>query len=341
MSIENNGPSWDVRLAHVVPLVVATATHRLCRRRRWQQGRPLARRSATPRPQPTTIRAAIRRRSIRTRSISLSTRLLDVTVASADPGDVVVMPGATEPGAELHRHQYRQWFRSLSPDAESRRWAAISSIPRPPRSSSIPTATASMIPASILSILPGATIRCSRPMRRSGSSSFRPSPAGAVDRRSRLCRPDGGSLLPVHRRPGNELCRPRPGRRRRRRRRNRRGRRRSRPLIVQNATSPLSRAQSVADPFGGSETVPGAIMTYTLVATVTGSGTLTIWRSAIRSRPTQPIRPARIDPADGCAMTDATDADAGERLRRSTAMRHSRHGSARSPGARPAPSPSG
>ena len=34
--------------------------------------------------------------------------ILNVTVAKADPGDVAVQPGATQPAAELHCHQYRE-----------------------------------------------------------------------------------------------------------------------------------------------------------------------------------------------------------------------------------------
>jgi uncharacterized repeat protein (TIGR01451 family) len=45
--------------------------------------------------------------------------------------------------------------------------------------------------------------------------------------------------------------------------------------LVQNATISFTKSQSVADPFGGTTVVPGSIITYTLTATISGSGSLT------------------------------------------------------------------
>jgi uncharacterized repeat protein (TIGR01451 family) len=45
-------------------------------------------------------------------------------------------------------------------------------------------------------------------------------------------------------------------------------------LAVQAATVSLLKSASILDPFNGNRPVPGAVVTYTLVATVSGSGTL-------------------------------------------------------------------
>jgi uncharacterized repeat protein (TIGR01451 family) len=44
--------------------------------------------------------------------------------------------------------------------------------------------------------------------------------------------------------------------------------------IVQNATIAFVKSQSVVDPFGGTKVVPGSVVTYTLVATISGTGSL-------------------------------------------------------------------
>jgi uncharacterized repeat protein (TIGR01451 family) len=46
-------------------------------------------------------------------------------------------------------------------------------------------------------------------------------------------------------------------------------------LLVQAAAIRLTKSASITDPFGGSTAVPGSIITYSLLAEVTGAGTLT------------------------------------------------------------------
>jgi uncharacterized repeat protein (TIGR01451 family) len=80
--------------------------------------------------------------------------------------------------------------------------------------------------------------------------------------------------------------------------------------LVQNATIAFVKSAAVADPFGGTTSVPGSVITYTLVATISGAGTLT--NAAI----TDPIPPGTTYQTDsitlqGSALTDAADADAG------------------------------
>lgn len=80
--------------------------------------------------------------------------------------------------------------------------------------------------------------------------------------------------------------------------------------IVHNATITFTKSASVADPFGGTTSVPGAIITYTLVATVSGSGTLT--NAAVNDPiPTGTTYQTDSITLQGAGLTDAADGDAG------------------------------
>jgi uncharacterized repeat protein (TIGR01451 family) len=80
--------------------------------------------------------------------------------------------------------------------------------------------------------------------------------------------------------------------------------------IVQNATITFVKSASVADPFGGTTSVPGSIITYTLVATISGSGTLT---NAAISDPIPAGTTYQIGSItlEGSPLTDAADGDTG------------------------------
>lgn len=67
----------------------------------------------------------------------------------------------------------------------------------------------------------------------------------------------------------------------------------------------------VADPFGGTTRVPGAIITYRLVATVTGSGSLANLRIADAIPAGSTYRPGTLT-LEGGPLSDAADGDAGE-----------------------------
>ena len=82
-------------------------------------------------------------------------------------------------------------------------------------------------------------------------------------------------------------------------------------LAVQQALVTLVKSATVLDPFGGDQAVPGSTITYNLVATISGSGVL---NNVIISDPipTSTVYiPASIT-LETAALTDATDADAGE-----------------------------
>jgi uncharacterized repeat protein (TIGR01451 family) len=71
------------------------------------------------------------------------------------------------------------------------------------------------------------------------------------------------------------------------------------------------KSATVADPFGGATQVPGAIVTYRLVATVSGSGSLANLRIADAIPAGTTYRPGTLT-LEGSNLSDAADADAGE-----------------------------
>lgn len=80
--------------------------------------------------------------------------------------------------------------------------------------------------------------------------------------------------------------------------------------IVQNATISFAKSAVVADPFGGTTSVPGSIITYRLIATISGSGTLT--NAAISDAiPTGTTYQNGSITLEGTTLTDAADGDTG------------------------------
>ena len=82
-------------------------------------------------------------------------------------------------------------------------------------------------------------------------------------------------------------------------------------FVVSAATVALVKSASVLDPFGGTKSVPGSIITYTLIATVSGSGTLANLAVGDPAPAATTYVPASIT-AESAAVSDATDADIGE-----------------------------
>jgi uncharacterized repeat protein (TIGR01451 family) len=82
-------------------------------------------------------------------------------------------------------------------------------------------------------------------------------------------------------------------------------------LIAQLGTVTLTKSASVADPFSGTQPVPGAIVTYTLEARVTGSAAVDglVIADPI---PAGTLYQPRSLTLDNVPLTDATDGDAGE-----------------------------
>lgn len=81
-------------------------------------------------------------------------------------------------------------------------------------------------------------------------------------------------------------------------------------LAIQAAILDLIKSATVLDPFGGSTAVPGSVITYQIVANVTGTGSLT---NLVVSDPV-PADTAYVPASivfEGTGQTDATDTDEG------------------------------
>lgn len=80
-------------------------------------------------------------------------------------------------------------------------------------------------------------------------------------------------------------------------------------LIAQVSAVSLAKTATVLDPFGGTQTIPGAIITYRLVATVTGSSSIDnlVISDPIPANTTYQANTVRVD---GVRLTDAADGDA-------------------------------
>lgn len=81
-------------------------------------------------------------------------------------------------------------------------------------------------------------------------------------------------------------------------------------LAAVSAAVTLVKSAAIADPFGGTEAVPGAVVTYTLRAQVSGTGTVSDLRIT-DTIPTGTTYRAASLRLDGASLTDATGDDAG------------------------------
>jgi uncharacterized repeat protein (TIGR01451 family) len=82
-------------------------------------------------------------------------------------------------------------------------------------------------------------------------------------------------------------------------------------FLVSSATVALVKSAAVVDPFGGTRSVPGSVITYTLVATLSGSGSIANLAVGDPIPGNTTYVPASLT-AEGAPLSDATDADAGE-----------------------------
>lgn len=80
--------------------------------------------------------------------------------------------------------------------------------------------------------------------------------------------------------------------------------------LVSRATVSFVKSASVADAFGGVTKVPGSTITYTLAATISGSGSLANVRVVDSIPAGTSYKPGSLS-LGGAALTDAADGDAG------------------------------
>lgn len=90
--------------------------------------------------------------------------------------------------------------------------------------------------------------------------------------------------------------------------------------LISAASASFTKSANIADAFGGSQPLPGSTITYTLIATVAGSGTLSNLRVADPVPAGTTYRPGTLR-LGGSSLTDAADADAGEITSGSIAVR--------------------
>jgi len=81
-------------------------------------------------------------------------------------------------------------------------------------------------------------------------------------------------------------------------------------LIASLATVTLTKSATIADPYGGTNPVPGATVTYSIVAHTTGSGTAT-GMAVNDAFPTGTTYQSGTMTLGGTVLTDAADGDAG------------------------------
>ena len=82
-------------------------------------------------------------------------------------------------------------------------------------------------------------------------------------------------------------------------------------LTVSKSVVALVKSATVADPFGGTRPVPSAIITYRIVADVSGTGTVS-GLAVTDAIPTGTTYQAGSLTLEGAGLTDAADADAGD-----------------------------
>ncbi|WP_114520503.1 hypothetical protein [Altererythrobacter sp. ZODW24] len=82
-------------------------------------------------------------------------------------------------------------------------------------------------------------------------------------------------------------------------------------LIAAAIAVELAKSATVADPFGGTEAVPGAVITYSITASVMGTGTVNdlLITDAIPADTTYTVNTLTFE---GAARTDAADGDNGQ-----------------------------
>ena len=91
-------------------------------------------------------------------------------------------------------------------------------------------------------------------------------------------------------------------------------------FVVSAATVSFVKSATVLDPFGGTKSVPGAVITYSLVATVGGTGSLANLAVGDPIPASTTFVPGTIT-SQASPLTDLTDADAGEYAANRVAVR--------------------
>ncbi len=237
--------------------------------------------------------------------------LLDVTVVSADPGDVPATPGSTNqvlsftvtntgngqeafrltPNATIGGDQFDPTTTSLVLDSNGNGVydAGIDTVYNAGSNDPLLNPDQS-IRVFVLSTIPGGAADNDRgAVDLTAIATTMPSPAapGTVY----AGQGQGGSDAVVGATSGDGVDRGR--------------------YVVQSATVSFTKSAVVLNPFGHADPVPGSIVTYTLTATVSGSGTLSNLTIADPIPANTTFQPGTIT-LQGSPLTDLSDSDVGE-----------------------------
>jgi uncharacterized repeat protein (TIGR01451 family) len=308
MNIDQNWTIKNVQLLRVLPLVIASATIGFAT--------PALATGTAAGTTITNIASATYNdaggnpKSVPSNQVDIKVdELLDVTVATADPGDIVTLPGSTNqilsftitntgngseafrltPNASVGGDQYNPTVTSLVLDTNGNGVydPGTDTIYTPGSNDPILAQDAS-IKVFVLSTTPGGVTDLDRGIVTltaaavTGTGTPGTSFAG-------LGQGGGDAVVGASGADGVDQGR----------------------YVVQTATVSFAKSAVVLDPFSGTKSVPGAVITYTLVATVTGTGTLNnlALGDAIPAGTTYQTGTITLQSA---GLSDAIDLDAGK-----------------------------
>ncbi len=308
MSQEQTWSILNVRLSHVVPLVVATATIGFA-------SPALAVGTAAGTTISNTATATYtdpggNPQSVPSNQVDIRVdELLDVTVATADPGDIVAMPGSTNqilsftvtntgngseafritPNATVGGDQFDPTTTSIVLDTNGNgTYDAGTDTVYTAGSNDPVLAPDTGIKVFVLSTIPGGVNDLDRGIVELTAAAVTGTGAPGTSFAG-LGQGGGAAVVGATGADGVD-----------------RGR-----YIIQTATIAFTKSAIVADPFGGTKSVPGSIITYTLQAVVSGTGTLNNLALGDPIPANTTYQPGTIT-LQGSPLTDAADADAGQ-----------------------------
>ena len=316
----HQGTKWsimNVRLSNVVPLIIATASISF--------SQPVY---ATGTAAGTTISNTATASyndpggnlvSVPSNTVNIKVdELLDVTVATADPGDVVVVPGGLNqvlsftvtntgngseafrltPNATIGGDQFDPTTTSIVLDTNRNGVydPGIDTVYTPGSNDPV-LAPDTSIGIFILSTIPAGTTDLDRAIVELTAAAITGTGAPGT---SFTGQGQGGGDAVVGSTGGDG---------------NDRGR-----YIVQNATISFVKTATIVDPFGGTKSVPGSIITYTLTATITGSGTLNN-AAIVDAVPANTAYQIGSITLQGTPLTDISDSDSGSFLSNNVSVR--------------------
>jgi uncharacterized repeat protein (TIGR01451 family) len=298
----------NVRLARVVPLIVATATIGFSSpvmAAGTAAGTTISNTATATYNDPTGTPVVVPSNRV---DIKVD-ELLDVTVATADPGDVVVTPSSTNrvlsftvtntgngseafrltPTSTIGGDQFDPTATSVVLDTNGNGVydAGVDTVYTPGSNDPVLAPDAS-VRVFVLSTIPAGVNNLDRSIVELTAAATTGTGAPGT---SFAGRGQGGGDAVVGATGADGVDRGR--------------------YVVQTASISFVKSAVIADPFGGTKSVPGSIITYTLVATITGTGSLVNAEIADPIPANTTYQPGSIT-LEGSGLTDATDGDVGQ-----------------------------